>query len=156
MNWVAVGTPPDIAFAVGQLARFMENPGCVHWEAVKHVLQYLKGTWDWKFIYGGAGGRGLEGFTDANGAMQEHRRAISGYIIVIDGGAVSWCLKKPELVTLSTAEAEYVAAMDTAKKLIWFRHLLGEIFGPLKHPITLYSDSQSAIALAHSQGQFHA
>ena len=42
---------------------------------------------------------------DADGAMQEHRWAISGYVILIDGGAVSWCLKKQELVTLSTAKA---------------------------------------------------
>ena len=55
---------------------------------MKHVLRYLKGTRDWKLVYGGAEGRGLEGFTDADGAMQEHRRAISGYIIVIDGVAV--------------------------------------------------------------------
>ena len=93
---------------------------------------------------------------DADGAMQEHRRAISGYVILIDGGAVSWCLKKQELITLSTAEAEYVTDTPAAKELIWFRRLLGKIFQPLKHPITLYSDSQSAITLAHSQGQFHA
>ena len=70
----------------------------------------------------------MEGFTDADGAMQEHRRAISGYVILIDGGAVSWCSKKQELVTLSTAKAEYVTATHAAKELIWFWHLLGEIF----------------------------
>jgi hypothetical protein len=156
LNWVAVGTRPDIAFVVGQLARFMENPGRVHWEAVKRVLRYLKGTRDWKLVYGGSETRGLEGFTDADGAMQEHRRAISGYVILIDGGAVSWCSKKQELVTLSTTEAEYVAATHAAKELIWFRRLLGEIFRPLEHPVVLHSDNQSAIALAHSQGQFHA
>jgi hypothetical protein len=76
----------------------MENPGCVHWEAVKCVFQYLKGTQDWKLVYGGGENRGLEGFTDADGAMQEHRRAISGYIILIDRGAVLWCSKKQKLV----------------------------------------------------------
>ena len=60
--------------------------------------------------------------------MQEHRRAISGYVILIDGGAVSWCSKKQELVTLSTTESEYVATTHAAKELIWFRHLLEEIF----------------------------
>ena len=70
----------------------------------------------------------MEGFTDADGAMQEHRWAISRYVILIDGGAVLWCLKKQELVTLSTTKAEYVAAMHAAKELIWFRRLFGEIF----------------------------
>ena len=35
LNWLAVGTQPDIAFVVGQLAQLLENPGCIHWEAVK-------------------------------------------------------------------------------------------------------------------------
>ena len=134
----------------------MENPGHVHWEAVKQVLRYLKGTWDWRLVYGGGEACGLEGFADANGAMQEHNWTISGYVILIDGGAVSWCSKKQELVTLSTTESEYVTTTHAAKELIWFQHLLEEIFWPLKHPITLHSDNQSAIALAHSDGQFHA
>ena len=107
-------------FVVGQLAHFMENPGCVHWEAVKCVFRYLKGTQDWKLVYGGGKNQGLEGFMDADGAMQEHRWAISGYIILIDGGAALWCSKEQELVTLSTTKAEYVAATHTAKELIWF------------------------------------
>src|SRR3984957_13334566 len=82
----------------------MENPGCIHWEAVKHVLRYLKGMCNWKLVYGGGEAHGLEGFMDANGAMQEHRRAISGHVILIDRGAISWCSKKQELVTLSTTE----------------------------------------------------
>jgi len=43
----------------------------------------------------------------------------------------------------------------TIKEIIWFHCLLGEIFWPLKHLITLYLDNQSPIALAHMQGQFH-
>jgi hypothetical protein len=71
---------------------------------------------------------GFEGFTDADGATQEHRRAISGYAVLLDGGAVSWSSKKQELVTLSTMEAEYVGATHAAKELIWFWHLIKEIF----------------------------
>ena len=111
--------------------------------------------WDWKLVYRGAKDHSLEGFMDADGAMQEHRQAISGYVILINGRAISWCLKKQELVTLSTAKAEYIVATHVTKELIWFQCLLGEIFQPLEHPITLYSDSQCAITLAHSQGQFH-
>ena len=63
--------------------------------------------------------RGLVGYVDADGASQEHRRAISGYVFMVDRGAVSWSLKKQELVTLSTAEAEYVAQTHAAKDTIW-------------------------------------
>jgi len=156
LNWIAVGSRPDIAFVVGQLAQFLENPGRVHWEAVKRVMRYLKGTKELKLVFGRGEQRGLRAFTDADGATQEHRRAISGFVVLIDGGAVSWMSKKQELITLSTMEAEYVAMTHAAKELFWLRRLLSEVFRPLNHPILLHSDNQSAIALAHSEGQFHA
>ena len=53
-------------------------------------------------------------------------------------------------------EAEYVGATHAAKELIWFRCLIGEIFRPLNNPTVLHLDNQSAIALANSEGQFHA
>ena len=80
---------------------------------------------------------------------------ISGYTYILDGGAVSWASKKQELVTLSTTEAEYVAAMHAAKEGIWLRRLIEEVFRPLAHPTPLYSDSQSAITLT-KDGSYHA
>jgi hypothetical protein len=132
----------------------MENPGRIHWEAVKRVFRYLLGTKDWKLVYGATDG-GLEGYTDADGSSQEHRHAISGYVFLINGGAISWSSKKQELVTLSTAESEYVAATYAAKEAIWLRRIIGEVFQPLTEPVTLYSDSQSAIALT-KDGSYHA
>jgi hypothetical protein len=41
--------------------------------------------------------------------------AISGFAFLIDGGAVSWASRKQEIITLSTAEAEYIAATHVAK-----------------------------------------
>ena len=145
---------PDISFAVSTLSQFLDNPGSVHWEAIKRVFHYLSGTKDWGLTYGG-GKEGLEGFTDADGASQEHRRAISGHAFLIDGGAVSWSSRKQELVTLSTAKAEYVAATHTAKEGIWLRSFIGEVFTPLTEPTTLHCDNQSAIAIA-TNGNFHA
>jgi hypothetical protein len=62
-------------------------------------------------------------------------------------GAISWSSKKQNLVILFTAKSEYVAAMYAAKEALWLRQIIGEIFQPLEKPITLYSDSQSAITL---------
>jgi hypothetical protein len=99
--------------------------------------------------------RGLVGYVDTDGASQDHRRAISGYLFMVDGGAVSWSSKKQELVTLSTMEAEYVAATHAAKEAIWLQWLLSELFGSIDTPTTLFNDSKSAIALAHD-GHYHA
>jgi hypothetical protein len=98
--------------------------------------------------------KGLEGFTDADSATQEHRHAITGYTFLIDGGAVSWSSKKQEIVTLSTVESEYVAITHTAKEAIWLCWFIGEVFQPLTNPIPLYSDSQAAIALT-CDGSYH-
>lgn len=154
LMYAAMGTRPDIAFAVSTLAQYSHNPGWAHWEAVKHIFRYLLGTKNLSLEYGGER-KGLEGFVDADGASQEHRHAITGYVYLIDGGAVSWASKKQELVTLSTAEAEYVAATHAAKEGIWLRRLIGEVFRPLTDPTTLYNDNQSAIALT-KDGSYHA
>jgi hypothetical protein len=156
LMWAAVGTRPDIAYPVGTLSKFLDNPGPAHWEAVKRVFRYLLGTKEWRMTYG-VGKPGLEGYSDADGMSEEFRRAISGYAFIIDGGAISWSSKKQELVSLSTTEAEYVAMTHAAKEAIWLRKLIAELFRPLEHPITLHGDNQSAIALAYSDiGQFHA
>jgi hypothetical protein len=154
LMYAAMGTRPDITFGVTTIAQFMDNPGWVHWEAVKRIFRYLKGTKDYELVYGGEK-KDLLGFVDADGASQEHRHAISGYVFMVDGGAVSWSSKKQELVTLSTTEAEYVAATHAAKEAVWLRRLMAELFSPPHKPTTLYGDNQSAIALAHG-GQYHA
>ena len=113
---------------------------------MKRVFWYLLGTCKLSLVYGGAR-KDLEGFVDADGATQEHRRAITGFVFLIDGGAVSWSSRKQELVTLSTAESEYVASTQAAKEAIWLRRLMGEVFGPVRTPTTLHNDNQAAIAL---------
>lgn len=46
LMYAMVGTRPDIAHAVGVVSRFMGNPGRQHWEAVKWILRYVRGTTD--------------------------------------------------------------------------------------------------------------
>ena len=118
--YLTVGTCPDITFAVSTVTQFCQDPGPEHWEAVKCIYRYLLGMKKLALTFG-EGKQGLEGFTDADGASQEHRHAISGYTYILDGGAVSWASKKQELVTLSTMEAKYVAATHAAKEGIWLR-----------------------------------
>jgi hypothetical protein len=150
----AVATRPEIAFPVGLLSQFVENPGRIHWEVVKRVYRYLCGTRGWKLVYGTTT-NDLIGYTDTDGASQEHRHEISGYAFLIVGGAVSWSFRKQELVTLSTVEAEYVAAIHAAKDDLWLQRIIEEIFVPLETPLTIYSDSSSAIAITQD-GSYHA
>jgi hypothetical protein len=159
LMYASMGTRPDITFAVSTVAQFLDNPGIAHWEAVKRIFQYLKGTRDLSLTYGEEE-KDLQGWVDADGASQDHRRAISGYVFMVDGGAVSWTSKKQEIVSLSTTEAEYIAATHAAKEAIWLRRLFGEIFPPatsgINKPTHVHSDNKSAITLATGSGQYHA
>ena len=166
LMYVVIATRPDIAYAVSYLARFMSNPGCAHWEAVKRVIRYLKGTKDSKLILGRGGAlvweeadrqsrSGVEGYSDADRNSQEHWHAISSYAFCIDGGAVSWNSRKQVIISLSTTESEYVAMTHTTKEAIWICMFLGEVLHPLSKPMLLYCDNQSAIAVAKDD-RFHA
>ena len=148
------GMRPDITYAVAILSRFVQNPGLLHWNAMKCVFAYLAGTKDLWLTYG-MSSMDLEGYLDANGLMHEERKAILGYAFLLDRGAVSWSSKKQEIITLSTMEAEYVAAMQATKEAIWLRSLLGELFGEFTSPTTLYGDNQFVIALTCDH-QYHA
>ena len=79
--------------------------------------------------------------------MAENRRAITGYVFLINGGAVSWSSKRQEIVSLSTTESEYVAATHGMKEALWLRSLLSKTFGPITAATTLFSNNQAAIAL---------
>jgi len=146
LNWAALATRPDIAFAVATVACFANNPGPAHWEAVKRIFRYLSGTRDLWLTYGEESSP-LAGYADTDGSMAEDRRAISGYAFLIDGGAISWSSKRQEIVSLSTTESEYVVATHGGKEALWLRSLISEVFGNLTSPTTLFSDNQAAIAL---------
>jgi hypothetical protein len=121
---------------------------------VKRIIRYLKGTKDWFLVLGGSQ-QDLVGYTDADGMSNADRHAISGYVFQIDGSTVSWSAKRQSIVALSTTEAEYVATTHAAREAVWLRTLLTELFGDVPKSTTLYSDSQSSIALAKDD-QFHA
>ena len=65
LMYAMICTRPDIAHAVGVVSRFMSNPGKLHWEAVKWVLRYLKGTSS-RVLCFGRSKLLLQGFVDSD------------------------------------------------------------------------------------------
>jgi len=51
LMYLATTTCPNIAYTAGMLAHFGMDSGIAHWNAVKHLLQYLKGTMDYALTY---------------------------------------------------------------------------------------------------------
>jgi hypothetical protein len=147
LMYIMVGTRPDIAYAVGALSRYLSNPGPEHWTAAKRVLRYLGGTMEKGMKFGG-GDSTLVGFTDADFAPPPTRHSTSGYVFLLNGGAVSWASKRQKSVATSTTEAEYMALALGIKEAIWLRRLLGEIGMPQGGATPVFVDNQSCIKLA--------
>ena len=107
LMYLALAMRPDIAFTITVILHFSLNPGRAHWEAIRHIYRYLKGTTDLWLTYGVfEGGERLPGYTDADGSVGEDRRAVSGHTFLIDGGAVSWSSKKQEICSFTLYDGE--------------------------------------------------
>ena len=53
LMYASLGTRPDITYAMQTVSHFSKNPGQAHWEAVKRIFRYLKGTKEFWLTYGG-------------------------------------------------------------------------------------------------------
>lgn len=153
LMYAMVCTRPDIAHAVGTVSRFLSNPGREHWNAVKWILRYLRGTTSLRLCFGGDKPT-LVGYTDSDMAGDiDSRKSTSGYLIKLAGGAVAWQSRLQRCVALSTTEAEFIAITEACKELLWLRKFLQEL-GFVQDKYLLFCDSQSAIHLGKNS-TFH-
>lgn len=153
--YLAVATRPDLAYAVGVLARFSSNPGIEHKGALKHLLRYIKGTLDYGLVYTKPTSPILspsdlfETFSDADhGGNPDNGKSTGGYVVKMAGAAVSWRSRLQGIVTLSSTESEYVAATSSGQELLWFRNLFSEFGFTFDAPSPLRVDNMSAISVA--------
>ncbi|CAL2228440.1 unnamed protein product [Prunus armeniaca] len=85
--------------------------------------------------------------------MRILRRSTFGYFTFVGGNLVTWRSKKQEVVSRSSAEAEYRGMAQGVCELLWLRRLFRDLgFGPQK-PMDLYCDNKAAIAIAHNPVQ---
>ena len=77
---------------------------------------------------------------------KDSRRSTIGYVFTVGGTTISWISKLQKVVALSTTEAEYVAATEASKEVIWLQRFMKEL-GTKQENSRLYNDSQSAIHL---------
>ncbi len=145
-------TRPDIAYAVANVSKFMQNPGRQHWIAVKRILRYLKGTSNYDLTLGSTEPLNPIGYCDSDwGGDPDDRKSTSGYLFLY-GGVVSWRSRKQKTVALSSSEAEYMAATDAAKEAVWIQQFIEELFGEPIDNTTVWCDNQSCIALTKDPG----
>ena len=154
LMWIALGSRPDIQYAVSYLSQFLDCFGQTHYDAAKRIVRYLKGTRLLKLHLGG-GAVDLVGFTDASYAnCLDTRCSMSRYCFSLGSGLISWSSRKQKTVSTSTCETKYVAASDSCKETIWLRTLLNAIDIPQTIPSPLKCDNNAAITLS-SDPSFH-
>ena len=94
--YIATCTRPDIAHAVGEVAKFCERYNKSHWTAAKRILKYLKTTQDMSNVFSGFNKGELIGFADANWTGDlDTWRSTTGYVLFLNRSAVFVELKAP-------------------------------------------------------------
>ena len=151
-----MATRPDIAFAEGFLSRFLTCYTRSHWTAAKSVAIYLNSTSTQGLVFRKNSGKcDLTAFADASFAdCDTTRKSTGGYCIYLNDNLIDFKSKRQSLVTLSTAEAEYVELTNCAKTLTWFRGMLREFKLISNNSIKVYEDNQSAIDMVKSTVPF--
>ena len=147
--YVATCTRPDIAHAVGEVAKFCEKYGKSHWAAAKRILKYLKTTQDLHIKSSGNSKGELIGFADANWAGDvDTRRSTTGYVFFLNSGVISWNSKRQPTVATSSTEAEYMSLYSATQEAIWLRLLLKDLEYTDNAATTIFQDNQGCISLA--------
>ena len=144
-------TRRDIASAVRTVGRFCGNPGLAHKKAVLKVMQYLLQTKGCGITYGGQGcGLNIEAYTDTDlGACLDTRRSVSGAVVMLAKGAVSWHSRMQAVTASGTSQAEYVALSETVKEILSLRQVQNFMEPSMRiGAVNVFGDNEEAIKLA--------
>ncbi|XP_075483696.1 secreted RxLR effector protein 161-like [Primulina tabacum] len=132
-------TRPDIVYPVSLISRFMHDPSKLHYAAAKRILRYLQGTRKLGIKYVKENKNQLIGFTDSDWAGSlDDRKSTSRYVFCLGTKVIAWASKKQKTVSLSSAEAEYIAATDAACEAVWLRRILGDVYQNQDSPTTIF------------------
>lgn len=149
-------TRPELSYAIHILSQFMAAPKPAQWEAALRVVRYLKNDPGLGILLSSDSDLSLSAWCDSDYAgCPLTRRSLTGYFVQLGGSPLSWKTRKHDVVSRSSAEAEYRAMADAVSEILWLRQLLPSLGIECSAPITLHSDSLSAIQLA-ANPVFHA
>lgn len=142
-------TRPELAYSVHMLAQFMQNPRQRHWEAAIRVVKYLKGCPGQGILLSSKSDLQLTAYCDSDyAACPMTRRSLTGFIVMLGNSPIAWKTKKQDVVSCSSAEAEYRSMSFTVRELKWNRELLSCFGIEHKQAMYLFCDSKAALHIA--------
>ena len=117
------------------------------------MLRYLRGTYDKSIVYtrSDSDANVLWGWVDADWAGDtETRCSHTGYVLMLNGGAISWKSRRQDSVALSTSEAEYMAASQCGQDVLYLREMLSDFNVPQAAATRVYEDNLACIAMSEN------
>ncbi|KAI5344794.1 hypothetical protein L3X38_012671 [Prunus dulcis] len=143
-------TRPDLMCGVSVISSYMKRQTEMHLNAAKRILRYVKGTIEYGVFYKSQEDSAFVDFTNSDYAGDiDDRKSTSGHVFMLNSGAITWSSKKQQIVTLSTTEAEFVAAASCACQAVWLRRML-EALGDKQEGSPIFSDNISTIKLSRN------
>jgi deoxyuridine 5'-triphosphate nucleotidohydrolase len=171
---------PDISYPLIKLSQYSANPAEIHYLAVVQIFRYLHATVDdgllfWRPAphpdlpsgpiptvqrsnYSTEDTTEIDSPTQMHSAVDSdwagdtnHRKSVTGIIIRLAGGTILYKTKYQDTIALSTTEAEFTAACDAGKSILYVRSILDEIKLPQEAATTLYIDNNGALMMGNAQ-----
>ena len=171
---------PDISYPLIKLSQYSNNPAEEHYNAVKQIFKYLKATRTEGIYFWRKDPRDdlpdlplpkvtkqthqvdpstycdeptlIHGAVDSDWAGDtNHRKSVTGIIIKYAGGTIYFKTKFQDTIAMSSTEAEFTAACDAAKAILYIRSILDEINISQDEATTLYIDNNGALLMANAQ-----
>ncbi|XP_021991742.1 uncharacterized mitochondrial protein AtMg00810-like [Helianthus annuus] len=147
-------TRPDISYAVQQICIHMHAPKTDHWNALKRIIRYIRGTTSFGLTLGPSKVPRLIVYSDADWAgCPDTRRSTSGFCVYYGDNLISWSSKRQATISRSSAEAEYRGVANVVAEICWLCNLLLELQRPLTTATLVYCDNVSAIYLSSNPVQ---
>jgi hypothetical protein len=171
---------PDISYPLIKLSQYSQNPAEIHYNAVIDIFRYLNATIDdglifWrpkpnpylpalplpivhKSTYTTSNTSDVDSATQMHSAVDsdwagdtKHRKSVSGLILRLSGGTILYKTKYQDTIALSTTEAEFNAACEAGKSILYVRSILDEINLPQEQSTTLFIDNNGALMMGNAQ-----
>ena len=153
LNYLVCTVRADISFPTNYCARFMDNPGFIHWTNLLNIVAYLRDndtayiTYKYPSQLSGMQPNRLYVFVDADGSTtdMDNYRPVTACLIFFNGGIISWKTLVQKENSSSITESEYKAIHDAGKEAIWITNILSELGTPLIASAIFLEDNISSI-----------